>query len=203
MTHASPYAFNIVVGLDFSPLAELALREAIESAGRIRTTALHVITVVDRVDSPAAESALETMRLILETDLRRLPPSAEVHAFCHIRAGDPAGEILCLAEDIEADLVVLGTHGRRGVARLVMGSVAQHVVRDAACPVLVMRPRRYAPHPDLTPEPPCPDCVAERVRSRGSRYWCEPHSRPWAPPHRYTDRDGTLHPFHADGLGPA
>lgn len=202
MIHSSPYAFNIVIGLDFSPLAELALREALEAASRIRTSAVHVLTVVDPAGSPAAANALETMRLMLETQLRRLPPSADIHAFCHVQTGDPAGEILTLAEDVEADLIVVGTHGRRGVARLMMGSVAQRVMRDASCPVLVMRPRRYAPHPELAPEPPCPACVVARTLSRGAQYWCEPHSKPWTPPHRYTYRDGTLHPFHADGLGP-
>ena len=199
----TPYAFNIVVGLDFSPLAELALREAIETAGRIRTSAIHVLSVVDRADSPAARNALETMQVMLEIELTRLPPTADVHAYCHVQTGDAAREILSLADDVEADLIVVGTNGRRAVARLVMGSVAHRVVRDATCPVLVMRPRRYAPHPDLRPEPPCPDCLATRARSRGHQYWCEPHTRPWTPPHRYTYRDGTLHPFHADGMGPA
>src|SRR5262249_44246529 len=52
-----------------------------------------------------------------------------------------------LAEEIRADLIVMGTHGRTGLSRLLMGSVAEQVVRKAPCPVLTVRP----PHPD-TPQ---------------------------------------------------
>jgi len=52
--------------------------------------------------------------------------------------GDPASEIVRLAEEQHADLVVMGTHGRRGIRRLIAGSVAEHVVRTAPCPVLTV-----------------------------------------------------------------
>ena len=53
----------------------------------------------------------------------------------------PAFEIAQLATDLEADLVIVGTHGRRALSRLVLGSVAEVAVRLAPCPVLVMRPK--------------------------------------------------------------
>ena len=53
--------------------------------------------------------------------------------------GDPATLILRWAEEHAPDLIVVGTHGRRGVRRLVMGSVAEHVVRAAPCPVMTVR----------------------------------------------------------------
>jgi universal stress protein A len=56
---------------------------------------------------------------------------------------DTAGAIVEYAKDIHADVIVLGTHGRSGVSRLLMGSVAEHVVRRAPCPVLVVRPREH------------------------------------------------------------
>lgn len=52
--------------------------------------------------------------------------------------GDAATEICSVARDVGADLIVLGTHGRTGFERLVMGSVAEHVVRQSACPVLTV-----------------------------------------------------------------
>jgi nucleotide-binding universal stress UspA family protein len=57
-----------------------------------------------------------------------------------VRFGDAGDAIAQLASDIEADLVVVGTHGHRGLERLLLGSVAENVVRLAPCPVLVVRP---------------------------------------------------------------
>lgn len=53
--------------------------------------------------------------------------------------GDEADEIVRLAGDARADLIVMGTHGRGGLARLLLGSVAEHVMRTAPCPVLTVR----------------------------------------------------------------
>jgi len=53
--------------------------------------------------------------------------------------GDPAAEILRVAQAINSDLIVMGTHGRTGLGRLLMGSVAEQVVRKAACPVLTVK----------------------------------------------------------------
>jgi nucleotide-binding universal stress UspA family protein len=54
-------------------------------------------------------------------------------------AADPAGEIVQVARQVEADLIVMGTHGRTGLRRLVMGSVAEQVVRRAPCPVVTLK----------------------------------------------------------------
>jgi nucleotide-binding universal stress UspA family protein len=59
--------------------------------------------------------------------------------------GDPAGEIVRYARDAAVDLVVMGTHGRTGVERLLMGSVAEQVLRDAPCSVLVVKLPRGLP----------------------------------------------------------
>jgi nucleotide-binding universal stress UspA family protein len=53
--------------------------------------------------------------------------------------GDPALEILDEAQESKVDLIVMGTHGRSGLGRLLMGSVAESVVRKAACPVLTVK----------------------------------------------------------------
>ena len=53
--------------------------------------------------------------------------------------GDPAGEVVRLAGEEGAELIVMGTHGRTGLTRLLMGSVAEAIVRRAPCPVLVYR----------------------------------------------------------------
>jgi universal stress protein A len=58
----------------------------------------------------------------------------------HVRKGDPFEAILDGAEDFMTDLIVLATHGRTGVKRLVIGNVAEKIVRHAPCPVLTVKP---------------------------------------------------------------
>ena len=67
-----------------------------------------------------------------------------------IREGDPVSEILSQATDMKADLLVMGTHGRSGFERLLLGSVTEKILRKASCPVLTV-PRR---HPDAVPATP-------------------------------------------------
>ena len=56
-----------------------------------------------------------------------------------LKEGDPASEILDAATEVDANIIVMGTHGRTGLGRLLMGSVAEHVLRKAPCPVLTVR----------------------------------------------------------------
>jgi nucleotide-binding universal stress UspA family protein len=75
-------------------------------------------------------------------------PGPEVLVEHRLREGDAAEEILQVADDVGADLIVMGTHGRTGLGRLLMGSVAEAVLRRASCPVLTVRaalPGRTAP----------------------------------------------------------
>jgi hypothetical protein len=90
-----------------------------------------------------------------------------------------------LAADLEADLVVVGTHGRRALARMLLGSVAELTVRLAPCPVLVVRPKA-SPAPLPAIEPPCPRCVEARAQTSGKEYWCEQHR----------ERHGQRHTYH-------
>jgi nucleotide-binding universal stress UspA family protein len=62
----------------------------------------------------------------------------------HIRKGDPFEAILDSAEDFMTDLIVLATHGRTGIKRLVIGNVAEKIVRHAPCPVLTVKPNAIA-----------------------------------------------------------
>jgi len=60
---------------------------------------------------------------------------------CHVEVGDPYDNILKVARAIRPDVIILSTHGRTGIAHLVMGSVAEKIVRHSTCPVFVV-PRR-------------------------------------------------------------
>ena len=75
-------------------------------------------------------------------------PHANVRAERRLAQGDAVTEILRVAREANADLIILGTHGRTGLARLLMGSVAEQVVRKAACPVLTVK----APFPETVTE---------------------------------------------------
>ncbi len=66
-------------------------------------------------------------------------PEPGVHLETHFREGDPGTEIVRLAREIHCDLIVMGTHGRTGLGRLLLGSVAEAVLRRANCPVLTVK----------------------------------------------------------------
>jgi len=81
----------------------------------------------------------------IQVKLARLRPSDPTVAVDHVLVdGDAAGEIVRLARERNCDLIVLGTHGRSGLKRLLLGSVAEEVVRKAPCPVLTIKPREPA-----------------------------------------------------------
>jgi nucleotide-binding universal stress UspA family protein len=65
-----------------------------------------------------------------------------------VRFGDPAEEIIAFVTDEEVDLVAMATHGRSGLGQLVLGSVAEAVLRGMAVPLLLVRPLAHAPHPE-------------------------------------------------------
>ncbi len=73
------------------------------------------------------------------TRLAQLRPDDRIEVDHHVVEGDPADEILKAAATLHADVIVLGTHGNTGLTRLLVGSVAEHVMRKAPCPVLTVR----------------------------------------------------------------
>lgn len=170
MTMEHEYARRVVVAAtDFSDLATLALDAAIGDA--MSTSAeLHVIHVlppmviapVPGLAPPPLGSAMMEMGTDgagmprdkaaalheLEQHVRgRVPSGVELGFECHVRVGRPAPEITRLAQQLEADALYLSTHGRSGLRRLVLGSVAESVIRVAPCPVVVMRPKSEEPVP--------------------------------------------------------
>jgi nucleotide-binding universal stress UspA family protein len=87
-------------------------------------------------------------RQALLARLAKLQPSDPAVRVEHVlREGDPAREILDLARELACDLIVLGTHGRTGFHRLLMGSVAEEVSRKAPCPVLTVKTPLAEPAP--------------------------------------------------------
>ena len=90
----------------------------------------------------------EDLRAAAQEQLDRLQvPQGNVRAERRLEQGDAVTQILRVAQEAHADLIVLGTHGRTGLGRLLMGSVAEQVVRRAACPVLTVK----TPLPETAP----------------------------------------------------
>jgi nucleotide-binding universal stress UspA family protein len=133
---------NVLVAVDFGEASEAALSYGRNFAQQFGAQ-LHAMHVLENRflrpmlnDPQAVESATARQlldRLTLE-DRERLDTAVVIR-----RSDDPAEEIVRYAKEQNIDLIVLGTHGRRGVAHLLAGSVAERVVRTAGCPVLTVR----------------------------------------------------------------
>ena len=212
----TPYI--IVAGIDYSPVSSLALDRAFELAAQHSSAEVHVVNVVRtmgtlaQLESPAdpgfanvsLSDAAEQVRAYAEARLRafrggRSETGADpITLVAHLRLEAAAEEIAQLAGDLHADLIVVGTHGRRGVSRLLLGSVAEEVVRLASCPVLVMRDKAHHEprHEEITEnepqiEPPCDQCLEARRASGGTEMWCEQHREQHGRRHTYHQGDRT------------
>jgi nucleotide-binding universal stress UspA family protein len=194
---------TVVVGIDYSETGLLALKRGLTLA----EGTLHVVHVIEPFAAmavpagpvlvspiqPSLDQAAGTLREYVEGHLATEwrvpnPPNVSV-VISHIAQGIPAEQIVQIASDLDADLIVVGTHGRRGVKRFMLGSIAERVVRLATCPVLVERPKTVhaaeAEAPNI--EPPCPRCVETRETTGGRELWCEQHRQ----------RHGRRHTYHS------
>lgn len=134
---------TILFPTDFSTASDAALPHA-EALARQADARLLIVHVEE---APLAYGGGELYYGLPEPDSDRIRkmlddvrPADPALPFDHrLTMGDPASEIVRMAADESAEMIVLGTHGRTGMTRLLMGSVAEAVVRRAPCPVLVYR----------------------------------------------------------------
>jgi nucleotide-binding universal stress UspA family protein len=148
---------RILVPTDFSETSQAAVQYGVEMARGFKAE-LHLLNVPEH-PGEAAEAEypiglFENMqnaaydrlsKLLTDEEARSVPVSFTM------RIGTPYDEIVRYAVEREIDLIVMGTHGRKGIAHAVMGSVAEKVVRKAPCPVLTIH------HPErefIVPEKP-------------------------------------------------
>lgn len=103
-------------------------------------TVVDGMTIAVPIDQPT--NTLEELREVRPSD----PRIAVVH---RLEQGDPAREIIELASNLRVELIVMGTHGRGGLARVLVGSVAEAVMRKAPCPVVTLK----TPFPNDSPTP--------------------------------------------------
>ena len=140
---------RILVPVDFSAHSDSALRYAATLAGQVGASVelLHVVDDftfgayseiyvpnIPDMTQEAINTALERLKTI---EAAVFPHGADVESVVY--AGRPASTIIDHAAEGRFDLIVMGTHGRTGLSHLLMGSVAEHVVRTAGCPVLTIR----------------------------------------------------------------
>lgn len=139
-------AKKIVFPTDFSSSSDAALAYA-TSLARDTGATLYIVHVEE---PPLAYGGGEMYYGIPEPNTAALlkmlhavkPTDAAVPCEHRLLAGDPAGAVVEFADNENADLIVMGTHGRTGLGRLLMGSVAEAIVRRATCPVLTFKPHK-------------------------------------------------------------
>jgi nucleotide-binding universal stress UspA family protein len=137
---------------DFSEQAAYALQLACSLARDYgaRLVVLHVFRPPVVYGEGLIPPDLGSLKEEERDQLQRLQvPDVGVRAERRLADGDPAAETIRAARELGADLIVMGTHGRTGLGRLLMGSVAEQVVRKAPCPVLTVK----TPLPEAAPAP--------------------------------------------------
>lgn len=189
----SNHAFVVLVGFDEKPESEDALRAAFQQASEHPLSRVHVVRMLSDlsggvtpgvelghmnwdalVDRAAHEQHLALRRRVAalydawRKDRHSVIESIEVHT----RMTSPAQGILDLAEELDADLVVVGSREHGRLHRLLFGSVSERVTRESERPVLVVHHRD---DPAALIEPPCQDCVQLRFETEGAEMWCQRH----------------------------
>jgi nucleotide-binding universal stress UspA family protein len=194
--------YIIVVGVDYSDVSRLALREGLNTGLERASCQVHVVHVDPDISeaapqsptSPSVVEAAHRLRALVDEEVTALRTASrpfvgkEMRVVLHVRTDAPGKEIAQLATDLQADLVVVGTHGRTRLTHVLLGSVAHAVVTLSPCPVLVVRAKQPPHVPGI--EPACPRCLEARKESGGRELWCEQHRQ----------RHGQRHTFHQGDL---
>jgi nucleotide-binding universal stress UspA family protein len=176
VTASTAQPFVLIVALDLTDTASggYALDQATRIAGRVPGSQLHVLHVSTE---DVKSETLGLLRHYVSAKATALGGPMQQTVAVHVRSGDPAHEIVQLATDLSADLVIVGTHKMPHLKNLFVGSTAERVMQSASCPVVVAgpRPKPEPPHV-IVIEPACPVCVQTRFQTGGRSWWCERHS---------------------------
>lgn len=200
--------YVVLAAVDMREGSPLVISRALEMASHSPRGELHVVSVTeptpavvmppvmpasDAMLAPRPERLADLVRSHLD-DFRKRCPDAHIPTIeVHTSLGYPSDEIVWLAAHLDADLIVVATHGRRGLARLLLGSVSEKVSRLAGCPVMVVRDKHHdGAHRVPEIEPICQDCAWVRATSNGATLWCERHGVHHARAHVYSTADRSI-----------
>jgi nucleotide-binding universal stress UspA family protein len=136
---------NVLIPYDFSAAAERALAWAVDLQKSVGGGAIHLIHILDPIPVPVgvgipspaiSDEDVEEVHRDLQEAAKKVNADTTIQVILSPSAADA---ILETAKARHTDLIVMGTHGRTGLSRVFLGSVAEHVVRHADCPVLTLR----------------------------------------------------------------
>ena len=138
---------QILVPVDFSECTEKALSYAVPFARQFGAT-LTLLHVMEPPYLPASEMGVVVEVESTEDAQKEMAAlqarlAGIVRCQTMTRKGSAEHEIIDAAKELSSDLIILGTHGRTGVERLLMGSTVEKVVRRAGCPILIVRPHEH------------------------------------------------------------
>ena len=141
---------RVLMPTDFSPASDIAFRYALDLAGNQHAT-LHLLHVIEEssfaaaypdgfyVEPPGLRAQVIDEAILRLKEMLAACVTARVTSTTEVQVGRPSRTIVDIAKSRGTDLIVMGTHGRSGVAHFVLGSVAERVVRTAPCAVLTVR----------------------------------------------------------------
>jgi len=196
--------FSIVVGLDFTDADGPAFDQAARLAMRVIGSELHLVHVF--ATAPSAERSRDLvshLRLYVDEKVAANSALKGMAVGIHLRGGKPVPEILRLATDVEADVIVVGSHRGQHIKDWILGSTVEKLVGGGVFSVVVAAPKAKeleAPEPVI--EPPCPLCVEARFASKGKEWWCERHSHAAQLGHVYSYQNELPFSTHDSSVGP-
>jgi nucleotide-binding universal stress UspA family protein len=150
---------KVIIGVDDSPHSKAALdwvrkmRWPLNTRFIVLSAAPLEVVAYTLVEAGGPSVIQEVQRELVKTHeelaarVERELQSAGLTTVGRVERGDPRDVIVRVAEREHADLVIVGSHGRTGLPKLLMGSVASHVVTHAPCPVLVVKRPGHSPEP--------------------------------------------------------
>ena len=187
MTNDAPVTprFVLLTAIDASAASDRVVSAAIGFARIIPGAEVHIIHVLQNLAQatalvgtspvPPAVELRDAGRALLERHGRAvLATCPQMRVVTHLSEGTAWRRIVQLATNLQADLIMVGTHDYGVVERFVLGSVAASVVEKASCPVLVVRAKDHQQQvPEI--EPACSQCLQVQRETRGATLWCTRH----------------------------
>ena len=142
---------SILVPTDFSEYSDRAIKQAVDIAEQ-NNAKIYLIHVVDQLQQCAIDYCIpvEVMQKVqsdsekeavkkMQEEARKILQSSKIEVAFDVKSGTPYEEIVKEQQDRKADLIVIASHGRTGILKTLIGSVAERVMREAKCPVLLVR----------------------------------------------------------------